>query len=805
MKNNIFGDIKFEDNLVIIGPSYVKKEILKECSLKYNVKFFSIEELKEKYLYRYKDDTLVYIDNKYNLIPEVGIIILNNLYEIDTSKVYISYKLNDLVSIKKDLIDSGYIMYDNYFKKYLNDKKILILNDGFNSLIENIISEISISNRVSVITIKDVNKEELDIYEFNTLEEEVIFLATKISKLIKEGISLDKIKINTLDSVYKAPLNRIFNFYNIPVKTNSNNKLYYLDDIKLFLNSLDDNMTILSINELLDTLVIDDKVKEKLVSILNKYTDYGYIKDIKAELIYELKNTKIEFEKYSNLVEEINYKKYYPSDDEYIFILGFNQDKIPKIYKDDKYLSDLEIEEIGSDTSLKRNSIETSKLLKFIKTTNNVTISYKLSSNFMEFSPSNYIKEIGSILKVNIINNKYDYKNEKINKLMLASGLDKYIKYNVISDDLDKLYSSYSDIEYKAYDNNYTKIDYEVIKNKLNNKINLSFSNTNTFFRCKFRFLLETIYKLAPFEETISQKIGTLFHEVLCIVYKDRTTDYDKVIDQVISKMYEKPTKKEIYYQEKYRQAIKKLIGILNDEIDKSSYENSYFEEWFSIDKSDDLEIKIVGKIDKVLTLKDDTNTYVIVVDYKTGALHNDFNSVIYGLDMQLLYYLYLIKNSTKISNPKFTGMYLQSIMTEVLASQKNKTYDDLVSDNMKLSGYTTDNLKRLYEIDHNYEDGSFIKGIKVKNDGTFYAYSKVLDDDAIDALINIIDTNIKEVIDSIKNSDFPINPKKLGDTLVGCEYCPFGDICYKNENNITCLKEHKDLDFLGGENDDTN
>ena len=56
----------------------------------------------------------------------------------------------------------------------------------------------------------------------------------------------------------------------------------------------------------------------------------------------------------------------------------------------------------------------------------------------------------------------------------------------------------------------------------------------------------------------------------------------------------------------------------------------------------------------------------------------------------------------------------------------------------------------------------------------------------------------------SIKNSDFVINPKKLGDTLVGCEYCPFGDICYKNENNIIELKEHKDLDFLGGENNDT-
>ena len=84
-----------------------------------------------------------------------------------------------------------------------------------------------ITNNVSIITSKDVNKEDLDIYEFNSLEEEVIFLATKISSLVKEGISLDKIKINTLDSVYKAPINRIFNFYNIPVNVITSYSIHY--------------------------------------------------------------------------------------------------------------------------------------------------------------------------------------------------------------------------------------------------------------------------------------------------------------------------------------------------------------------------------------------------------------------------------------------------------------------------------------------------------------------------------------------------------------------------------------------------
>jgi glycosyltransferase involved in cell wall biosynthesis len=201
MKNNVFGEINLEDNLVIIGPSYMKKEILNECNLKYNIKFFNIEELKEKYLYKYKDSTLVYLDTKYNLIPEVGKIILSYLYEIDTNNTYSTLKLNNLVTIKKDLIASGHIIYDNNFKKYLNNKKVLVLNDGFNSLTENIISKISIYNNTSIITSKDSNKEELTIYEFNTLEEEVIFLATKISELIKDGITGFILSDNSPDTI----------------------------------------------------------------------------------------------------------------------------------------------------------------------------------------------------------------------------------------------------------------------------------------------------------------------------------------------------------------------------------------------------------------------------------------------------------------------------------------------------------------------------------------------------------------------------------------------------------------------------
>ncbi len=88
------------------------------------------------------------------------------------------------------------------------------------------------------------------------------------------------------------------------------------------------------------------------------------------------------------------------------------------------------------------------------------------------------------------------------------------------------------------------------------------------------------------------------------------------------------------------------LIEIINENNLKSQFENTYFEQKFEIQKENDLNITIKGFVDKILTFNDGENTYVVVIDYKTGGMHNDFKKVVYGLDMQLLMYLYLIKNT---------------------------------------------------------------------------------------------------------------------------------------------------------------
>ena len=57
----------------------------------------------------------------------------------------------------------------------------------------------------------------------------------------------------------------------------------------------------------------------------------------------------------------------------------------------------------------------------------------------------------------------------------------------------------------------------------------------DNFFKCSFRFYLESIVKLRKFEETTSTIIGKLFHKVLEIVYKEKRNDYEEVIAEFFS------------------------------------------------------------------------------------------------------------------------------------------------------------------------------------------------------------------------------------------------------------------------------
>ena len=143
-------------------------------------------------------------------------------------------------------------------------------------------------------------------------------------------------------------------------------------------------------------------------------------------------------------------------------------------------------------TSTMQNKIEKEKI-KQILNYPNIYISYKLKDNFNSYYPSSLIEDLNLEVKKEkpklINSNKY-------NKLYLSALIDDYINYNEENEDINYLYKTYEDINYKTYDNKYKIKDRKIIKDYLNKDLTLSYTSINNYFLCPFKFYIENILKL---------------------------------------------------------------------------------------------------------------------------------------------------------------------------------------------------------------------------------------------------------------------------------------------------------------------
>ena len=61
----------------------------------------------------------------------------------------------------------------------------------------------------------------------------------------------------------------------------------------------------------------------------------------------------------------------------------------------------------------------------------------------------------------------------------------------------------------------------------------------------------------------------------------------------------------------------------------------------------------------------------------------------------------------------------------------------------------------------------------------------------------SLVDEKIDEVVESIDNVNFDINPKRINGELVGCQFCNFKDVCFRKEEDIVDLEYTKLEDIL--------
>ena len=784
----------FKENSIIITSNTLKKDILSSNNNKLTYyKIYTLSEFNKLYFFDYNEKTIYYVMNKYNVKYEIAKIYVNNLYNIN-NKTYSNHKLKFLNELKQELMDNKLLKRNKLFNKFLTNKNIIVYNLPLSKELSSLINQLKENNNVEVIN-NEVGTNKHVIYEIDTIENEVLFIANKIVEFLKNNISISNIYITNLNDEYKKLIKKIFPMYNIPYTLKNDESIYGTYISNKFFEYYDKDLTITieKLKEYIETEEAQD-IYNKIINIINKYTFEDDKLKIKEMIISDFKNTKLRTKDIVNSIHEVSLTDKTFKDTDYVFLPSFNQGIIPVIYKDEDYLTDNDKKELDISLTVDKNNLEKQNIINTLSNIKNLIITYKKNANGEEFNISNINEELNYEVKQI---KEYNYNNSNLyNKIKLTSLLDEYNKYGTKSNLLYTLDKHYNELPYNTYSHKFTGINVPNLHEFLDNKITLSYSSLDKYFRCPFSFYIGNILRLNIYEETFYQLVGTLFHAILERMPEE--TDYDKVWTEELTKLNHEFTIKENFFLRKLKEELKFIIKVIKEQENFTDLHDELHEERVYTNIPGNIKITFTGIIDKIKYKKDDDITIVAIIDYKTGNPNLDLSTIKYGIGMQLPVYLYLAKNSNKLTNVKVAGFYLQKVLNNEMTVDKTHSYEQQKKKNLLLQGYSNEDINILSEFDKSYMDSNIIKSMKVKNDNSFYSYSKVLSNKSMDIIENIAEEKIKEGADLITKANFDIAPKKIGKLNYGCNLCKFKDICYHTADDVVELEETTIEDILG-------
>lgn len=750
---------------ILVTSNNNKMTILKNSTSLEERRFFTLKDFKDKILGKLDQKALYYIYQNYHYNIPYVLNLAKYLPYINEDIKYNSLKLEELKNIKIDLISKNYFNKDLLFLKYLKrvDLKFYdLLPSKENELILAILQENDIKYEVINLNLADKT------YQINLAkdeQEELYFVFLQIGRLLQEGIKPSQIHLVNVSNNYYPLLKRLSYFFKVDIALKSLSSLIDKKEVNDFLLGLN-NLSDAAIN------IKDDVLRKTIINLINKY-DLTKIKDtsfLKEFFIYFLRNTTYQNNNYSEAIKLSSLTDYF-SDTDYVFLVNFNQN-FPALSREN-FLTSEETNELGlSPDSLKNDLKRKEALIKLSRIKNLVITRPKTclsEENFssileeeMKFSTNQISLELGQ--------------NKLLDDIVLTSLLDNLANYNVSNEVLDKYDTSH--LNYQGYDNRFIPF-----KMPLKDNINISYTSLDTYFNCAFHYYLDYILGLSDYEDTIYTLLGTYVHGILEKSYKPGF-DFAEEIAEAKKDM----TPKVRFFASRYDIVLKRLINFNQFFEEKMKLNNVKTEEKIEI-KHDFLTLK--GFIDKLRYLEENDKIYLAVYDYKTGQYTPSLDNLNYGFNMQLPTYLYLLSNKFSDKAVEVCGLFIQKVTLDTLKEEdENKQYTPF-----RLLGFS--NVSLLDYLDPNYQESEYIKGLRVKKDGNFDSKAKLIDNDDIKQIMELVEANLKKVEEAYLNSDFKINPKIISNKLNACTNCPYSNICYKKYQDEVYLE---DVPFKGDE-----
>lgn len=329
--------------------------------------------------------------------------------------------------------------------------------------------------------------------------------------------------------------------------------------------------------------------------------------------------------------------------------------------------------------------------------------------------------------------------------------------------------------------------------------IQASVSRLELYRKCPFSHYVEYGLKPVPRQEYEVEPpdIGTVLHHLIDAVYKEAEREQvsvkdlsqektdamvDAILDETLPQVRHQVFNSTGQYQylgRKLRRVSKRTVRVLVDHMRRGEFEFKYSEQQFSqILELPSFEetVKVRGVIDRIDVYQREGDTFVKVIDYKSGNKTLNLAEIYYGLSLQLAVYMEAGLEILEGDNLIPGGTFYFHVDDPMLQVNKldPETLTAALNDSFKLNGIYLDDPRFTKAMDAEADKDSEVISLKSRN-------SK-LSRDEFEDLLSYVKRVIIGMTEKILGGDIAVRPYKKGKET-GCEYCPYKGICQFDES----------------------
>ncbi|MEG1205614.1 MAG: PD-(D/E)XK nuclease family protein [Angelakisella sp.] len=345
----------------------------------------------------------------------------------------------------------------------------------------------------------------------------------------------------------------------------------------------------------------------------------------------------------------------------------------------------------------------------------------------------------------------------------------------------------------------------------INGKLNLSPTKIESFFRCPYLYFCETMLRLrkrkkveyTPLEsgsaihyvlehllrELSGKGISQLSDEVLEAKVSDLLTAYIATLTLDSSQLANR-------FKYQFQRLVSVLLMLLRhigDDFDQSLFTAAGMEVTVASDgdvkpKSftvgEGINLTVNGKIDRVDLFENGDERYARVVDYKSGGKDFGLDEVFYGLNMQMLIYLFALcdDKTGPFGEVKPAGiLYMPGKVSaaNITPNADQSLVRSIIDDTLQMKGLLLEDEVVLRAMERELA-GRYIP-VKTTKAGTLAASSKVKSAGEFELIKQTVAARVQEMGEALavgKVAPLPVRGKGINP----CDYCDYGVLC-RNKN----------------------